>query len=147
MTLGPLEYLVIEFEGNHFTGEILPELRALRDKGIMRVVDLVFIQKDKDGNVTIRELSDLGEEEAKPYGPIAGDMIGLLATEDIEHIASNVPANSAEAIALLEHTWAVRLRETIFNAHGSVLDAGLVPVAEVEALGAELAAQQALVHG
>lgn len=147
MTLGPLEYLVIEFEGNHFTGEILPELRALRDKGITRVVDLVFIQKDKDGNVMMRELSDLEGEEAKHYGPLAGDMLEMLSTEDVENIASNLPADSAAAIALLEHTWEIRLRETILNAHGSVLDAGLVPVAEAEALGAELEAKRATVHG
>ena len=53
--MGPLEYVVIEFEGNHFTGEILPELHALRNQGVLRVVDLVFIQKDEAGNVMARD--------------------------------------------------------------------------------------------
>lgn len=147
MTMGPLEYVVIEFEGNHFSGEILPELRTLRDQGITRIVDLVFIQKDKDGNVTVREISDLDEKEAKPYGPIAGDMLGLLASDDIDDVGSMVPNNSSVALALLEHTWAVRLRDTILQARGKVLDAGLVSPAAVEALGAELATHQVALHG
>ncbi|MGH2514446.1 MAG: DUF6325 family protein [Ktedonobacterales bacterium] len=147
MTIGPLEYVVIEFEGNHFTGEILPELHALRDQGVVRVVDLVFIQKDQDGKMTARELSDLSEDEAKPFGPIAGDMLRLLTPEDVEDVADSVPNNSSAAIALLEHTWAVHLQETIHDAHGKVLNAGLVPLAEVEALVAEMTAQQAAVSG
>jgi uncharacterized membrane protein len=143
MTTAPLEYLVIRFEGNHFTGEILPELESLRDRNLVRIVDLVFIQKDRDGAVTVREVSDLDEEEAKRYGPIAGDITDMLGADDIDDVAGRIPANSAAAIALLEHLWAVRLKETILKAHGELLESGLVPVAEVEALGAELAAQQA----
>jgi len=147
MTLGPLEYLVIEFEGNHFTGEILPELKALRDRDIVRLVDLVFMQKDMDGNLTVRELSDLNDEEAKSYGPLAGDMLSLLSPEDIEDAASTVPNNSAAAIALLEHVWAVQLKEKILKAHGRFLGEGLVPASEVEALSQEMAAPSAELHG
>lgn len=143
MTMGPLEYLVIEFEGNHFTGEILPELRALRDRGVMRVVDLVFIQKDMDGNLVAQELSDLSEEQAKPFGPIAGDMLRLFSPEDVEEVAGEVPRNSSVAVALIEHTWATHLKETISRAQGRVLRDGLVPEADVEALSVELAAEQA----
>src|SRR5881392_2417167 len=59
MTLGPLEYLVVGFEGNRFTGQILAELRAASEKGIIRVVDLCVIKKDDQGNVTALELSEL----------------------------------------------------------------------------------------
>jgi len=140
MALGPLEYMVVRFEGNHFTGEIMPELQALRDKGLVRIVDLLFIQKDKDGAVSIREISDLDADEAKRYGPIAGDLHDLLTLEDIEGVAGKIPNNSSAAIALLEHMWAIRLRETIQNAHGEVLEAGFVPMAEVAVLAAELSA-------
>lgn len=147
MTLGPLEYLVIEFEGNHLTGEILPELQALHEQGIVRVVDLVLMRKDADGNLTVQELSNLSEEEAKPYGPLAGEILNVLSPEDIEEAASSVPNNCAAAVALLEHTWAERLREKILKAHGTFLSEGLVPASEVEALGEELAARVAPVHG
>jgi uncharacterized membrane protein len=143
--MGPLEYVVIEFEGNHFTGEILPELNALHDQGVLRVVDLIFIQKDQNGNVTARELSDLSDEEAKPFGPMAGDMLRLLTPEDIDDVAESVPDNSSAAIALFEHTWAIHLKETIQHARGRVITAGMVPGDEVEALAAELAAEQASV--
>ena len=146
MTMGPLEYVVFEFDGNHFTGEILPELQSLRDQGVVRVIDLVFIQKDNDGNMTAREISDLSEEEAKPFGPIAGDMLRLLTPDDIEDIARGVPNNSSTAAVLLEHTWAVHLKETILRAHGSVLQAGLIPQSDVDALVAEVAEQEAQYH-
>ena len=141
--MGPLEYVVIEFEGNHLTGEIVPELHRLRDLGIVRVVDLLLIQKDAQGNVSARELSDLSEEEAKPYWPIAGEVLDLLSEADVETAAADLPLNSSGAIALLEHTWATHLQETIRNAQGRVLSGGLLPAAEVERLAAELVADHA----
>ena len=141
--MGPLEYVVIEFEGNHLTGEIVPELHRLRDLGIVRVVDLLLIQKDAQGSVSARELSDLSEEEAKPYWPIAGEVLDLLSEADVETAAADLPLNSSGAIALLEHTWATHLQETIRNAQGRVLSGGLLPAAEVERLAAELVAEHA----
>jgi uncharacterized membrane protein len=140
--MGPLEYVVITFEGNHFTGEILPELRALRNQDVVRVVDLLFFQKDAQGRLTAREFSDLTEEEAMPYGPIAGDMLDVFSDTDVEAAASDLPNNSAGAILLLEHTWALRLREKILKAHGTVISAGLVPQTEVEDLAAAWAATE-----
>lgn len=97
MTLGPLEYLVVGFEGNRFTGQILSELRAARDKGIIRVVDLLVIKKDDQGNITALELSDLSGEDAAALGPLAGDLMGFFAQDDIEEAAANIPNNSAAA--------------------------------------------------
>src|SRR5947209_15287068 len=100
MTLGPLEYLVVGFEGNRFTGQILSELRAAREKGIIRVVDLFVLKKDENGNVTSMELSDLSGEEAEQFGSLAGDIVGLLAPEDIEQTAAYIPNNSAAGLLL-----------------------------------------------
>ncbi len=137
--MGPLEYVVVVFEGNHLTGEIMPELRALRDQGVVRIVDLLFFQKHAQGALTAQELSDLTPAEAAPYGPIAGDMLDVLSEEDVRVAAADLPVNSSGAILLLEHSWATRLRDKILQAHGRVVSAGIVPIAEVEALGAELA--------
>jgi Family of unknown function (DUF6325) len=126
MTLGPLEYLVVGFEGNRFTGQILAELRAARDKGIIRVVDLFVIKKDEQGNVTALELSDLSGEEAADLGPLAGDLMGLLAPEDIEQVAAGIPNNSAAGLLLFEHTWAIGLKEAIKNAGGIAVGGGFV---------------------
>lgn len=141
--MGPLEYVVVEFEGNHFTGEILPELRALSDQGTIRVVDLLFFQKDAEGILTARELRDLSPAEARPYDSIAADMLEILSDADVKAAAVDLPNNSAGAILLIEHTWAIRLREKILKAHGTIVSAGLIPVAEAETLVAELAASRA----
>ncbi|HEY7832106.1 MAG TPA: DUF6325 family protein [Ktedonobacterales bacterium] len=143
MAMGPLQYLVIGFEGNHFTGEILPELHALRDRGIIRLVDLFFVQKSQTGQITVRELSDLSGEEAKPYGPLAGELLGLFTQEDIETIASELPNQSSDAIVLFENTWAVGLRDAIARANGVLLDQRLIAPSDVEALAQELAASYA----
>lgn len=139
MSMGPLQYLVIGFEGNRFTGDILPELRALRDHGTIRLVDLLFIQKSQDGQLTMRELSDLSGDEAKPYGPIAGELLGLFTQEDIDTIARELPNQSSGAIVLFENTWAIRLRDAIVKANGVLLDERLIAAADVEALGLDLA--------
>jgi hypothetical protein len=135
--------MVVVFEGNHFTGEILPELRSLREREVIRVVDLLFIQKDGVGGITVRELSDLNAEEAKPYGPLAGDLHDLLTEEDIDTVAGHLPLNSSAAIAVFEHVWAVHLREMIDRAQGQVIEGGLIPQEDVEALSADLASAQA----
>ena len=126
MTLGPLEYLVVGFEGNRFTGEILAELRAATEKGIIRVIDLALIKKDEEGNVTSLELSDLSSEQAAELGPIAGDILGLFAPEDIEKVASDLPNNSAAGLLLFEHTWAIGLKEAIKRAGGIAMAGGFV---------------------
>ncbi len=140
MTLGPLEYLVVGFEGDHFPGQILPELRAVCEKGIIRLDDLLFIKKDASGNTTVLEVSDLSEKEAAQYVPLVGDILGLLTPEDVEQVASQIPNNSSAAIALIEHTWAIGLKEAMRNAGGVPLAGGLVAPAVVQMLEAELAA-------
>lgn len=140
MTLGPLEYVVIGFKGNHFTGQILPELNAAREKGIIRVIDLLFIHKDEGDGVTALEVSDLSPEEAAAFGPIAGDLLEVLEPDDVEAIAHQIPSNSSAALLLIEQTWAIGLKEAIINAGGIPLASGLVAPAVVQSLEAELAA-------
>ncbi len=126
MTLGPLEYLVVGFEGNRFSGQILPELRTARDKGIIRVVDLIVFKKDDDGNITTMEMSDLSEAEAEQFTPLAGDILGLLTPEDIEQVASDIPNNCSAGVLVFEHVWAIGLKEAIRNSGGIPVAGGLV---------------------
>ena len=142
MTLGPLEYLVVGFEGNRFTGQILPELRAAREKDIIRVVDLFFLKKDESGNITAMELSDLNSEEAAHFAPLAGDMLNLLTPEDIEQVARDIPNNCSAALLLFEHTWATGLMDAIKNASGVTLAGGLVAPDVLRELEEEIKAAQ-----
>jgi len=143
MTLGPLEYILSGFEGNRFTGQILPELQAARDMRIIRVIHLLLILKDEQGNTAVMELSDLSSEELEQLGPIAGDLLEVLEQDDVEAIASNIPNNSSAALLLIEQTWAVGLKKAIMDAGGIPLAGGLVAPAVVQMLEAELAAEAA----
>jgi hypothetical protein len=126
MVLGPLEYLVVGFEDYRFTGQILAELRAAQEKGIIRVVDLCVIQKDEQGNVTERELSELGGEEATELSRLATNVMGLLADEDIQQVAADIPNKSAAGLLLFEHTWAIGLMEAIKHAGAVAITGGFV---------------------
>jgi len=141
--MGPLEYLVVGFEGNRFTGQILRELRAAHEKGIIRVVDLLLLTKDASGNLAAMELSDLSGEEAEQLGPIAGDLLQVLEPDDVEAAASHIPNNSSAGLLLIEHTWAVGLKQAILDAGGIPLAGGLVAPAVVQLLEAELAEEAA----
>ena len=138
MTLGPLEYLVAGFEGNRFTGQILAELRAAQEKGIIRVVDLCVIKKDEQGNVTTQELKDLSSEEATELSSLAGNLMGLLADEDIQQVAEDIPNKSAAGLLLFEHTWAIGLREAIKNAGAVAITGGFVSPDTLQELEQEL---------
>lgn len=118
--------LVVGFEGDRFTSQILSELRAAKEKGIIRVVDLLVLKKDGQGNVIALELNDLSKEEAAELGPLAGDLLGLFTQEDIERAAANIPNQSAAGLLLFEHTWAIGLRDAIKNAGGVPVAGGLV---------------------
>jgi len=142
MVLGPLEYLVVGFEDYRFTGQILAELRAAQEKGIIRVVDLCVIQKDEQGNVTARELSELGGEEATELSPLAGNVIGLLADEDIQQLAADIPNESAAGLLLFEHTWAIGLKEAIKNAGAVAVTGGFVSPEALEELEKDLEAEK-----
>ena len=138
MITAPLQYLVVGFEGNQLSGEIIAELRALREQGIARVVDVVLVKRDREGKVTQQEVSDLSPEEAKLYSTFAGDLLGLFTEEDVTELASEIPNGSAAAIALLEFMWATKLRDAIRRANGVVYSEGLIPMAVVESLANDL---------
>jgi len=140
MDIGSLEYVVIGFEDDHFTDEILPELNAIQEKGLIRVVDLLFVMKDTDGTVTVREVSELGDEELAAYDGIAGDLMGLFTAEHVERLAEEIPPATSAVVVLLEHTWAVGLTEAVRRAGGMLFTGGLVTPDALAQVRAELAA-------
>ena len=123
---GPLEYVVIGFDGNRFTGEILPKLIEIERQGCVRLVDLVFVSKDEAGDLTILEISDLEEEDAVAYEALVNEFHGLLTAEDVAEIAVELPENTSAAVALFEHRWAMGLRWAVNAAGGQMLASGFV---------------------
>jgi hypothetical protein len=135
--------VMLAFDGNRFEGRILAELKRLREEGIVRLVGLLFVRKDVDGTISSLQESDLEPPAALLIGSAMRDLIGTRrfaavtggASEtslfgytdaDVRRIAAEVPTDTAVALALFEHLWALELKETIVDAGGFVVADGLV---------------------
>jgi uncharacterized membrane protein len=124
--MGPVDWLVVKFPGNKFTGRIAPEMRNLEDSGIVRVIDLVFIRKDQDGNVETFEISDLGGEEENAFQTFSGEVNEWLSQDDIDSIGSEMPNNSSAGAILFENLWAIKLKEAMLDSGGELVAQGRV---------------------
>jgi hypothetical protein len=125
VTIGPVEYILIGFPGNKFSGEIAPALGRLIENEIVRIIDLVFIGKDAEGNVTAFEFDQL--EEFAPFAALQGEAGGLLSDEDVAYAAAALEPDSSACIIVWEDTWATELAQAIRNADGVVLEGARVP--------------------
>ena len=119
--LGPVEYLVVVFEGNRFRGEIVPALNELTDNGMIRIIDLAVISKDVPGNITIFEASELKDDVAQALAKLNCEFAGMLSEEDLLLAAADLPNNSTAAAMLFENVWATRFAQAIRHADGEVL--------------------------
>jgi hypothetical protein len=131
--LGPIDYLVVEFPGARLRGEAFPLLVDLVDRGIVRVLDLVFIRKDLDGSVVAVEVSDLDRDGELDVEVLAGATSGLLGRDDLEEAAAAVEPGSAAGIVLYENVWAVPFIGALRRAGGQLVAAGRVPVEDLVA--------------
>ena len=125
MTIGPVEYIVVGFPGNKFTGEIAPELIGLVESGTIRVLDLIFIGKDVDGRVVTFEIDEL--DEAASFGDLDGEVGGLISPADIEFVASQLEPNSSAALLLWEDLWAAPFAQAVRDSGGVLLAGARVP--------------------
>jgi len=138
----PLEYALVEFKGNKFSGKIVPELLDLAERGIVRYVDIVFIQKEKDGSVRTVELNDLDEESYRMFVPLGKHVASLFTTDDLEKAASKLRKNSAAALFLWENLWTANLRRAIVDAGGQLVERGQISPEVVKQFKRELAAEK-----
>lgn len=121
----PVEYVVIGFPGNQFTGGIAPALADLVESGTVRILDLVFISKDAEGDVLSFEYDDLTETAA--YAEIDGDADGFLDENDITAAAEHLPLESSALLIVWEDLWAKRLADELAAAGGEVLAGSRIP--------------------
>jgi len=141
MTLGPLEYLVIGFEGNRFNGEIANEIEAVVDAGIIMLVDLVFITKDIDGNASVLEIDAKNDPRFAGFAPMMDGLMGLLTAEDIDLFADDLPTNTSALVLLFEHHWGVGIKKAIVAAGGFLINRTTIAPETLELLNAELDAE------
>jgi hypothetical protein len=143
VTLGPLEYIVIGFEGNRFNGEIAKEIGKVVDKGIIRIVDAVFITKDIDGEPTIVEIDDKDDPKFADFAPLLDDLMGLLTPEDVAQIADGLGSNTSALMMLFEHHWAVDIKDAIGAAGGFLVGRETIAPELLAMVNAELEAEAA----
>ena len=169
MAIGPVQLLVLGFNHPDFHGEIIEELERLRAADAVRVIDALAVYKDSDGNVDVEHLSNLTQDEAIEFGSKVGALVGLgiegedgmaagaqagadaaasgmtpLAAEDAWDVVGEIPNDSAAALVLLEHHWAVPLRDAIARAGGFRISDGFISpldLVEVGLVSAEEAKQ------
>ena len=125
MSIGPVEYVLIGFPDNKFTGGIAPALADLVNSGTVRIIDLVFIQKDADGNVLSFEYDELAETAA--YGDIDGEADGFLDDEDILAAAEELDNDSSTLLIVWEDLWAAPLAAEIVASGGQLISGRRIP--------------------
>jgi uncharacterized membrane protein len=161
MAIGPVQLIVLGFTHPDFHGEIIAELERLRDSDTVRVIDSLAIYKDAHGGLEVEHLSNLTEQEAIEYGTTIGALIGLgiegeegmmigaaagaeqAAAEGVDvfrgaeewDVLEDIPNDSAAALILLEHHWAVPLRDAIARAGGFRLSDGFISPLDLVEIG------------
>jgi hypothetical protein len=132
-TAGPVDVVMLRFPGNQFNGGIAPALLDPVERGLIKVLDLLFVYKDADGTVGSVELAGLGAELAPSFADIDGQFGGgLLDAEDVEDVGAQLEPNSSMAVLAIENLWAVPFIEAVRASGGELVDQARVPSEVVE---------------
>jgi len=126
--LGPVDFVIVEFPAGqqNFTGEGAAELLRLHDTGIIRIMDLVILQKGENGTAMAQELGDLAE--LGEFQRIEAELVQTLAEEDIEHLAAAMDPGSVAAVLVYENLWAAPFASAIRRAGGQLIANGRIPI-------------------
>ncbi len=162
MAIGPVQLIVLGFSHPDFHGEIITELERLRESDTIRVIDALAVYKDADGELGVEHLSNLSEQEAIEYGTKIGALIGLgiegeegaevgaaAGAEEVAEaggvtvfteeqgwdVLDDIPNDSAAALVLIEHHWAVPLRDAIVRAGGFRISDGFISPLDLVEIG------------
>jgi uncharacterized membrane protein len=160
MAIGPVQLIVLGFEHPEFHGEIIAELERLRESDTVRVIDALAVHKDADGEIEVVHLSNLTKDEAIELGSKVGALVGLgiegeeglhtgaeagaaaaddgvsvFSDEDAWDVVEDIPNDSAAALLLIEHHWAVPLRDAIARAGGHRISDGFISPLDLVEIG------------
>ncbi|MGZ4637583.1 MAG: hypothetical protein ACXV2J_00840 [Actinomycetes bacterium] len=170
MAIGPVQLLVLGFNQPDFHGEIIAELERLRENDMVRVIDSLVVYKGPQGELEVEHLSNLTTDEAIELGSKIGALIGLgfegeegmeagavagaeaaaegaevFSEEEAWDVVDSIPNDSAAALIMLEHHWAVPLRDAVMRAGGFRIDDGFISPLDLVAIGM-LSAEEAAAH-
>src|SRR3984885_6837859 len=171
MAIGPVQLIVVGFNHPEFHGEIIAELERLHDEDNVRVIDALAVHKDADGEIEVQHLSTLSKEEAIEVGSTIGALIGLgiegdkgaeegailgaeaaadgvevFSDEEAWDVLEEIPNDSAAALVLLEHHWAVPLRDAIARAGGFRVSDGFISPLDLVGIGLMTADEAQALH-
>jgi uncharacterized membrane protein len=172
MAIGPVQLIVLGFRNPDFHGEIIAELERLKESGTVGVIDALAVYKDADGEVEVMHLSNLSTDEAVELGSKVGALIGLgfegepgleagavagaeaaadgvsvFSDDDAWDVLAEIPNDSAAALLLIEHHWAVPLRDAVARAGGFRISDGFISPLDLIGIGLVSAAEAAELHG
>jgi uncharacterized membrane protein len=171
VAIGPMQLLVLGFNHPDFRGDIIAELQKLRDTDTVRVVDALAVYKDADGEIEVQHLSNLSADEAQEVGSVVGALVGLgidgeeglefgalagaeatadgvdlFSDEEGWDVIQDIPDDTAAALVLIEHHWAVPLRDAIVRAGGFRISDGFISPLDLVELGLVTAADAEALH-
>jgi Family of unknown function (DUF6325) len=139
--LGPIDYLIIEFPGNRLTGEGLPILVDLVDRGIIRILDLVFVRKEEDGATAMLAVSDLDGDGTFDLTVFEGAASGILGHNDVEEAGAVLRNGSSAAILIYANLWAAPMSAALRREGAQLVASGRIPLTDfVSTLGSDLPA-------
>lgn len=125
--LGPVSYLVVQFPGSKMTGEGFPILVDLVERGLIRILDLVFATRDEDGTLRALALADLDHDGSLDLAVFEGASSGLLDASDLSDAASVIDPGSSAGILIFENRWATDFVQALRNGGAELVAAGYVP--------------------
>ena len=128
--IGPIDYLLVEWPGKQPNGEVAPHLVDLVDRGLIRILDLVFVAKDEEGNVAAIELADLGGEVAE-LAIFEGASSGLLGDDDVAEAGGVLEPGTAAALLVFENSWAAPFVAAVRRSGGELVASGRIPAEDI----------------
>jgi hypothetical protein len=128
--MGPIDYLLVEWPGRQPTGEAAPHLIDLVDRGLIRILDLVFLHKDEDGSLARLEISDLGDQ-VEAFADFEGASSGLLSDEDTDEAGSALEPGTSAALLVYENRWAAPFASALRRSGGQLVASGRIPIQSV----------------
>jgi hypothetical protein len=126
--LGPVDWIVVEFPGSRFKGEMAPALLDLVERGLVRVLDLLMLKKDADGTLEAFELSDLDPEEIGELRTYEAELAMLLSEDDVTAVAEAIEPGSSAAVLVWENLWAAPFASAVRRSGGQLVASGRIPI-------------------
>ncbi len=127
MTYGPIDFLALVFKTDQLKGEIMPELLELVKNKVVRVIDLVIIQKDDNGHHQALEMQQLSPDLLAVFDPLGVEISGMIQVEDIDNVAEVMENGTNAALLLFENLWAIKFKEAVLRSNGQLIAQERIP--------------------